>query len=236
MFERSLIIETSGKVGQVALADEEEILATAQLPEARRHARDLALRTKELLEQLQWQARDLTSVIVNLGPGSFTGLRVGLASAKTLAYAVGCPLLGIPAFQSVAVRIPPNDQILCIIADALQGSIYEQMFKYDGARQWGQVRPLAIRPFDNWKSDLQQGWIVAGPAASVFGDRLPENVSIAPETACEPDAASLLRVAMMEPERWRVDPWTVEPLYLRGSSAEEKKKACRDAEPSERSA
>ena len=106
LFSRVLIIETSGKIGQVTAAAEGRILSQRLLPEARRHARDLAARSGELLKEQGWQARDLTAVIVCTGPGSFTGLRVGIASAKALAYATDSDLFGVPAFDAVAVKVP----------------------------------------------------------------------------------------------------------------------------------
>ena len=89
-FDRGLIIETAGRVGQVALTAGDAVVREARLGEGRRRASDLALIVDRLLKEQGWAARDLTAVVVGLGPGSYTGLRVGLASAKTLAYATGC--------------------------------------------------------------------------------------------------------------------------------------------------
>ena len=85
-----LLIETSGRNGFVAVAEGPTLREVRRLEEARRHARDLAPATVELLAAQGWKARDLNGVVVGLGPGSYTGLRVGVMSAKTLAYAVGC--------------------------------------------------------------------------------------------------------------------------------------------------
>src|SRR5207253_4227955 len=90
---RVLILETSVRTGQVALAHGEELLGVLRLDEARRHARDLAPALAELLAQQGWKARELDAVFVSRGPGSYTGLRVGIMSAKTLSYATGCALL-----------------------------------------------------------------------------------------------------------------------------------------------
>src|SRR5262245_52282348 len=92
---RLLILETSGRLGQVAVAGGSALRERRRLDEARRHARDLAPAVADLLATQGWKARDLHAVIVSLGPGSYTGLRVGLMSAKTLAYATGCTLIGV---------------------------------------------------------------------------------------------------------------------------------------------
>src|SRR5688500_13907519 len=103
---RFAILDTSQRVGWVALARGERVLASRRLDEARRHARDLAPALAELLAEQGWKARALEGVIVSRGPGSYTGLRVGLMSAKTLAYAAGCPLLAIDTFAAIALQTP----------------------------------------------------------------------------------------------------------------------------------
>src|SRR5262245_23556938 len=105
-FDRRLVLETAGKVGQVALACGDEVLAEGQLEGARRRASDLALVVDRLLRARGWKARELTSVVVGLGPGSYTGLRVGLASAKELAYAAGCAFFGVGDVAAIAARWP----------------------------------------------------------------------------------------------------------------------------------
>src|ERR1700753_1009836 len=100
MNPRLLILETSHRVGKVALASGDSIVGERTLDESRRHARDLAPAIQTLLGAQGWRARDLDGVIVSRGPGSYTGLRVGIMSAKTLAFATGCALLAIDTFEA----------------------------------------------------------------------------------------------------------------------------------------
>ena len=89
---RILLIETSGSAGSVALADETGLLAEETLPAARKQARDLAPKLQSLLRSQSWNARSVDLVLVDVGPGSYTGLRVGLTTAKSFCYAVGCEI------------------------------------------------------------------------------------------------------------------------------------------------
>ncbi|MCX7701506.1 MAG: tRNA (adenosine(37)-N6)-threonylcarbamoyltransferase complex dimerization subunit type 1 TsaB, partial [Gemmataceae bacterium] len=98
---RLLVIDTSGRVGVVAVAWGDRILGERRLEETRRHARDLAPSVAELCQTAGWRVRELDGVIVSIGPGSYTGLRVGIISAKTLAYATGCVVLAIPTFRAI---------------------------------------------------------------------------------------------------------------------------------------
>jgi tRNA threonylcarbamoyladenosine biosynthesis protein TsaB len=223
LLERVLIIETSGKIGQVAVAASDGILDRRLLPEARRHARDLAARSAELLAGREWRARDLTAVIVCTGPGSFTGLRVGIASAKALAYAAGRPLYGVPAFTAIAARINADSANLEIIADALQGQVYCQGFERT-LQRWKARDEIRIRPFAEWMANVAPQSLIAGPAMPMYRDRLPAQSKFADELLCEPDCASLLDIVQRDAAQWQADPWEIEPIYLRGSSAEEKRR------------
>src|SRR5947209_14648 len=99
---RWLLLETSGRVGQVGVARGPELLAGRRLDATRRHARDLVPAAGELLRGQGWRAGDLDGVIAGRGPGSYTGLRVGLIAAKALAYATGCALIAVDTFTVVA--------------------------------------------------------------------------------------------------------------------------------------
>ncbi len=105
---RLLVIDTSHRVGVVALAAGDRLLGERRLDEARRHARDLVPAIRDLLAEVHWKARELDAVFVSRGPGSYTGLRVGIMSAKTLAYASGCTLLGLETFAAIARQCRPR--------------------------------------------------------------------------------------------------------------------------------
>src|SRR5438309_1825223 len=120
---RLLILETSGKVGSVAIAEGATLGDVRSLEEARRHARDLAPAVAELCAARGWKVRDLDVVIITLGPGSYTGLRVGIMSAKMLAYASGCVVLGLSTFAAIARQSPPDAIDIDVLADAQQQNI-----------------------------------------------------------------------------------------------------------------
>src|SRR5262245_17032824 len=120
---RLLILETSDRPGQVAVAEGAAIKGSRRLDEARRHARDLAPAVAAILGEQKWKASELQAVIVGLGPGSYTGLRVGLMSAKSLAYATGCALIGVETFRAVARQASPDVLDVEVLADAQQDKI-----------------------------------------------------------------------------------------------------------------
>lgn len=226
MTPRMLIVETSGRAGQVALAEGVELVQLRNLDETRRHAADLAPAVADMLTTQSWKPRDLAAVIVSRGPGSYTGLRVGIMSAKTLAYAVGCKLLAIDTFAAIALQAPPGAAKVDVIADAQQDKIYVQRFERDAPARWSASSALAIQPFPEWLDHFSQCdhldvW-VSGPALSKLRDRLPTHCHVVDLEYWNPRAESLLRLGL---ERFQAgasdDIWSVEPLYLRPSSAEQ---------------
>src|SRR5438309_4833464 len=142
---RVLILETSGRVGRVALAQGNELLGNQRLDEARRHARDLVPAVAGLLAARGWQPKDVQLVLVSRGPGSYTGLRVGITSAKTFAYATGCALLAADTFAALALQAPVEATPVDVLADAQQEKAYIQSFARLEAGAWAPTSPLRIQ-------------------------------------------------------------------------------------------
>lgn len=218
---RLLLVETSSRIGQVALALGDEMRGVRRLDEARRHARDLAPATAALLAEQGWQPRDVQAVVVSRGPGSYTGLRVGIMSAKTFAYATGCVLLAVDTFAALARQAPASVQRVDVLADAQQDKVYVQSF-VRVSEDWRPASELAIRSIADWLSVRAADSSVTGPGLHKWAARLPAEAPLLDATLWESRPESLLQVGL---RRYlageRDDPWTLEPLYLRPSSAEE---------------
>jgi tRNA threonylcarbamoyladenosine biosynthesis protein TsaB len=217
---RLLILETSHAPGLVALAEGPRMVGRRRLDEARRHAHDLAPATGAMLADAGWKPRDLAGVIVSQGPGSYTGLRVGLMSAKTLAYATGCALLGVETFAAIARQAPEDADEVAVLADAQQGKVYIERFRRtpSGVEI---VESLAIRVFEEWLATCPANVCLTGPGLETFG-RVAAQHRTAPPDTWTPAAETLLAIGL---ERFqageRDDLFALEPLYLRPSSAEE---------------
>jgi tRNA threonylcarbamoyladenosine biosynthesis protein TsaB len=219
---RWLLLETS-EVARAGLAVDGQIVATVELPKGREHNRNLVPTVSRLLEQHGCKPADLTGIVVGIGPGSYTGLRIGLMLAKSLAYATGCRLIAVPSFYPLAAQVTDAHEV-DVIADALKQTVYVQ--KFGPADAEGVRRPLdelRAAKVTDWLATLSTGQSVTGPGLELYRGVIPGTVST---TLKESDGIlrALWNVARTMPELSRAELFSLEPLYVRGSSAEEKAK------------
>jgi tRNA threonylcarbamoyladenosine biosynthesis protein TsaB len=218
-------LETSCRIGYAAVALGDDMRGVRRLDDTRRHARDLAPAMAALLAEQNWRPRDIQAVIVSRGPGSYTGLRVGIMSAKTFAYAAGCALIAVDTFAAIALQTPQSVPHVDVLADAQQDKVYVQSFAR-AAEVWQPASELAIRKVADWLAVREPSAWVTGPGLLKLASRLPAEMPQVDASLWESQPASLLRLGL---ERYLArkhdDPWTLEPLYLRPSSAEEQWRA-----------
>ncbi|MBM3983117.1 MAG: tRNA (adenosine(37)-N6)-threonylcarbamoyltransferase complex dimerization subunit type 1 TsaB [Planctomycetes bacterium] len=224
MSEHWLILETSGRIARIGLARGGAVVRRADLDTSRRHAREMVPTIESMLKAEGLRPANLTGIVASRGPGSYTGLRVGLATAKALAYATGCQLRAVDTFAAVAEQAPAEAWFQTVIADALQGQVYAQHF----ARRhvgWRAERPLQIAPVGAFAAELIAGEWLSGPGVAVYDGQLPATSPRAAEGDREARIESVLAVGRRLAPLTKEELFALEPLYLRGSSAEEKAKA-----------
>ena len=135
-----LALETTDAQGSVALCVGGEILTSRRLDAERRSAQTLAPTINETLAEFGWNPRDVDAVAVAIGPGSFTGLRVGVATAKMFAWAVGAKIIGVDALEAIASEIErlPNDEAAATVSigiDAQRGDAAVRRFWVETAKK-----------------------------------------------------------------------------------------------------
>ncbi len=219
--QKLLVLETSERTGQVGLAENGILILEQKLDGIKRRSSDLAEVVQLLLSQIGWTPKNLSGVVVGQGPGSFTGLRVGIVSAKVLAYSLKIPLYAIPTFETIVFQSPVDVQRVSVIADALQKKVFMQTFERDDLQTWSAVEALKIETFEAWKANITPNTFATGPGLSIKGIDLA-GLSLLDEEVRLPMLATMVRQVKEYPERYAYDVWKVEPIYARGSSAEEK--------------
>jgi tRNA threonylcarbamoyladenosine biosynthesis protein TsaB len=222
---RLLAVESTGRSGSVALLEEGSLpdgLPTVTLPREVRTAQALAPAIRDLLDRAGWTPASLDVVAVAVGPGSFTGLRIGITAAKTLAYAVGADLVGVSTMATLVEPLPTTGRAWTVL-DAQRGELFVAAFTPIVDMGWREVEPTQIVTPDAWLTQLASGDLVAGPIVARLADRLPAHVTLADDALQHPTAEGVARVA------WRLyqaghrdDIWQLVPHYYRRSAAEEK--------------
>ena len=165
-----LNLDTSTQICSVALSQEGKLLGLMESQEDRSHASLLAVFIKTLLEENTKSISDLNAVAVSKGPGSYTGLRIGVSTAKGLAYASGIPLISVDTLTSLAETVRNGMQLkygtphlsggryLCPMIDARRMEVYTALFSASG----DMVEPIVARIIqeDSFKDTLEQNQVV----------------------------------------------------------------------------
>lgn len=214
----------------MALADGDTLLSETVLDTAgRRNARLLVPAIDELLKAASLAPGDIDVVAVSIGPGSFTGLRVGVVFAKTFAWLNDAQLVAVDTLQALAQRVASTPGKITVISDAQRGDVFVNTYQCnDSANAVLPLDGVRIQSLDSLLADYPSDQLLTGPGVSKFADQLPESIHRADDAMLEPRASALLPVAqlLIAEEQW-ADLDTLEPVYLRRSYAEEK----RDADP-----
>ncbi len=191
-----------------------------------KHGRDLIPSVAEVLASGGLGAREIEAIGVGLGPGSYTGLRVGVMAAKTLAYLTGAPLIGLDSLEAVAWNAPGSVRRVCVVVDAQRGDVYSAEFVRKAPDEPLEcVRASEIESLSSWASRLEPGTLVLGPGLESNSIRLqvPSDLLAADPAMNFPDGIKLLEILDREWQAGRRENvWLVEPRYLRRSAAEEK--------------
>ena len=212
-----LAIETSARQLGVALLEEERLLASYELLADYPHAVELPEAVRRTLRAGGATLPQLDAIVVDIGPGSFTGLRIGLAFAKALAFPSKKPLIGVASLDALAANLPFASGLVCPLLDAKQRNVYGAVYRLQEGRPARQTDYL-LGPVEEVLRSVQGPTLFLGDGCALYRDRVlaqcPQAQFAAPELWL-PRAATLARLGS---ERLlsgaRDDPSRLAPLYL----------------------
>ena len=220
---QGLAIETSGRVGSVALVDGGAVVAEEAFEHGFKHAAELVPMIDRLCRGRGWGPHDLQHVYVSAGPGSFTGLRIGITLAKTLAFAIGVKLVAVPSVRVLAENAPPDATTVIIVLDAKRDQIFTARFERVGGA-WAEVEGAHL---DSLESMVQR----AGRPLWLLGEGVPqhmkfvegqEGIFITPIESWRGQAGVVARLGTAMAARGEfADADRLVPIYIRRPEAEE---------------
>ncbi len=221
-----LAIDTSTQVSSVAVASKGRLEAEVTMQAKLTHSETLLPHIQEALAMASVKKEELEGVAVSVGPGSFTGLRIGLATAKAMSYALGLPLVGVPTLKAMAYHFPVSGLQLLPLMDAQKGNSYVEHYAWEHGRLMtkSEVRILSVPELLSWAEELPDTVMLLGDVVEkrIEGKvRLPLNVMLAPFHLRMPRAANVAACGLELLEQGQTgNVMNMEPVYVRRSEAE----------------
>jgi tRNA threonylcarbamoyladenosine biosynthesis protein TsaB len=226
MPRRGLAIETSGRVGSIAVAHDGVVLAEEHFAHGLKHAAGIVPIIDSLCRRQGWKPADIEEVYVSAGPGSFTGLRVGITVAKTLAFATGAKVVAVPSELALARNAPPQWQNLIIVLDAKRDQIFTASFANVGVDEPMVREPAHLDALAEMLRRAPRPVHLLGegiPFHEKFIPRSDAGIIVTSSETWRGTAAAVAAIgARMGRERRFTDPMRLTPVYIRKPEAEEK--------------
>jgi tRNA threonylcarbamoyladenosine biosynthesis protein TsaB len=216
-------IETATPQVSVAIGGHEGVIGLFEIARGRRHAETLMPAIDFLCTQTDIEIGEIGVVAVDVGPGLFTGMRVGLAAAKALAQALRIPMIGLSSLDLLAFPHRRSDRVVVPVVDARKGEVFYAMYRQvPGGLQ--QVAPPRVAEVDELVADLlarSQEVLCVGDGALRYRDEICDGYRCEFADEASPSAGPLVQLAHAKAlrEEW-AQPADIHPLYLRAPDAE----------------
>lgn len=226
--ELILAVDSCTRLASVAVARRMDIVAELTWAAGQDHTRQLAPRIQHLLGQSAVGVGELGAIVVATGPGSFNGVRSGMALAKSMAFALAIPLIGISALEVQAYAHSATDLPVCAIQDAGRGELAAALYR-NLYRRWRPVRPEAIVSWEDLEEMIQRPTLICGDLypklAPEVRRRLGSKAVLASPSAGPRRGGHLAELGWRRIEQGQVpSPAEVQPLYLRRPAISERRK------------
>ncbi|MFZ5449691.1 MAG: tRNA (adenosine(37)-N6)-threonylcarbamoyltransferase complex dimerization subunit type 1 TsaB [Thermodesulfobacteriota bacterium] len=214
-----LALDTATEKGSLALVAADRVLMEYALESHGTYLTRLMPGVAALFAETGSNPEDLAAVAVSLGPGNFTGLRIGLATAKTLAWSLNCPLVPVPTMEVLAAQFPFHPHPIGVVLDAKRGEVFWGLFRCPEDQPQLLKGPLRLAAAD-LPPRLPRPLLLTGPGLAAYPDvltsQLSPEIALAPPEMRSPRAPTLARLARRRLEQdLTANPAQLVPAYLR---------------------
>ena len=223
-FMKALAIETATMAGSIAVIEDDTLIGEVRINVKIAHSERVMTSVKWLLTASNLSINDIDAFAVSIGPGSFTGLRIGLSTAKGLSYAAKKPIVAVPTLDAFARRLRFPAYPVCPMLDARKNEVYAGLYKWDDDKYSKIIPETAIAPADLLR-DIKGRTIFMGEGAKIYREliieKLRSDALFASPSDMIPSAASVAEIALEKlKEGITADPASLVPFYLRRAEAE----------------
>lgn len=217
-------IETATKTGGVAIVSEQGVLAEYTLNIEVTHSERLMATVDRVLSDSGTALASIDGFAVSLGPGSFTGLRIGVATVKGLAFTTGRPVAAVPSLKALAWNLSASAYPVCPLLDARKKEVYAALYRYEKGGL-ATVMPERVLTLRELAEQVRERTVFTGEGARLFSEEIRtlfgDRALFAPLAAMTPSSASVAEIGLdMLRNGARTDPDALSPLYIRRPEAE----------------
>lgn len=223
-----LALDSTAIAGSVALCRDEQVLALFQLHNGNTHSETLLPMVEAILKTAGLTVKDVDLFAVTAGPGSFTGVRIGVATVKGLAFGKNKPCVGVSALEALAENLMPCDGVICPMMNARRGQVYNALFRAENGVMHRICEDRAIS-VEDLKQDLTaygEPILLCGDGAALLTNTKGLLIASTPALLNDANAASVAKCAYrMAKNGQTVRDTALSPVYLRLPQAERERLA-----------
>lgn len=227
---RILALDTSTNVASVAILEEDVIIGEYSCNKGKTHSQRLMPMIQSLLEKVGLNATDMDAFSASIGPGSFTGLRIGVTTVKAMAFAAGKPVISVHTLDALAYNLPMSKALICPIIDARNNQVFTAIYRFVNGNLERLTDYLGIHIYElvDIIRPMEGEVVLLGDAYNMHKDyfvqELGERVSLAPPNIALAKASSVAVLARNALLQGKVESCIdMVPFYLRKSQAEREK-------------
>ncbi|MBI5234528.1 MAG: tRNA (adenosine(37)-N6)-threonylcarbamoyltransferase complex dimerization subunit type 1 TsaB [Deltaproteobacteria bacterium] len=225
-----LAFDTATSSGAVAVVRDNTVLAQWQGAREGAHAVTLMPAVDSVLKEAGLRIADIDCFAVGVGPGSFTGLRIGISAVKGLSWTLDKKVVAVSSLKAIAMNLKEESALICPILDAKKKEVYTSLYRFKDDEMETLMHETVIKPSELF-SMIKSGFgprdvVFIGEGLDVYKDLLEreiEGARLGPEALWQVSAVNIAALAMSDMEK-AVLPWQISPKYLRKSEAETKRR------------
>lgn len=217
-----LALESSAKAASVAYLKDGELMAQYYQASGLTHSRTLLSMTEDMLKSLDMKVTDMDGIAVAMGPGSFTGIRIGVAAAKGLSWGADKPVCGVSTLEAMAYHCCDDRYIICPVMDARRSEVYNGLFKYENGSivRLTEDRAISLKDLSEEAKNSDKTFFLVGDGAMLCYNYFTDNGINAVLAPANVRLQSAWGVGKAAESGEFSDPGDLTPNYLRLSQAE----------------
>ena len=217
-----LALESSAKAASVAYLKDGELMAQYYQASGLTHSRTLLSMTEDMLKSLDMKVTDMDGIAVAMGPGSFTGIRIGVAAAKGLSWGADKPVCGVSTLEAMAHHCCDDRYIICPVMDARRSEVYNGLFKYENGSivRLTEDRAISLKDLSEEAKNSDKTFFLVGDGAMLCYNYFTDNSINAVLAPANVRLQSAWGVGKAAESGEFSDPGDLTPNYLRLSQAE----------------